>query len=139
MSLFLTPTGSSFPSFCKRTIKTTRRPKVAGRGCAERRWEMPARRPRDPAGGHSLQRPVSAKHLTWAPGPSAFRCWALLSANTTWHPRLGTHPDARARPAEPTARGPALRPPGPPLPPRSHSLSRRRRLIAGSPRRFRSK
>lgn len=50
----------------------------------------------------------------------------------------GTHGPASHRGALPAGSPPALPDPAAP-PPRSHSLSRRRRLKAGSPRRFRSR
>ena len=52
---------------------------------------------------------ASLKHFTWAPRPSAFCCWALLSANTTPHVLVGG-PDAGVRPAGPSA---AASPPAP--------------------------
>ena len=48
---------------------------------------------------------ASLKHFTWAPRPSAFCCWALLSANTTPHVLVGG-PDAGVRPAGPPAAPP---------------------------------
>lgn len=70
-------------------------------------------------GGYSLSHHLGvAKHFTWAPCPSSFFSWALLSANATWHVLVGGHPDAGVRPMGPT------HPPGPARPrPRRHLLT----------------
>lgn len=153
MSHFINSKGSSFLLFCKHTIKRTPKPNVSGAG-----WGAGGQRgggkcllPGQPGTlrpGHNLHGReltlcnATSASLSTSPGrpvsqPSAAGLFFLQTQRGTCCSGAIPTPACAPRSPRPVGR-PAARPATPP-PPRSHSLSRRRRLNAGSPRRFRSK